>query len=506
MRAVPSPPVRRLLVLLACLAAAGTASADPDVRPTWTWSYAVEVSPGLERMRVAVTFPGVAPRRLALDDGRSAPWIAPAAPRAGEATCVESASGGLEPRGLSPGGTVAYDVDLRAMASGRGAAERNGRDLLLKTGRWLLRPARLEETCSATLSFALPQGVRASVAFPPAAGAAPAPGAGGPFVLDASAFALWSFTALGRFEVDRFTASGCTVDLAPLDGRRRATREGMRRWIGDAVAAVAGLYGGRYPRARLQVLVHAAGDADGGDPVDLGATFPGGGACLRTWLAADAGDERLPGEWVAVHELVHLAMPPIPEEDAWLSEGVATYYQEVLRARTSQRDEAAWWRSLAEGFVWGKSNSGLGMKLRDLARGMREHHAFFRTYWASAAVAAIADAEARRASGGRFSLDDAMRLWSRRAEAGTMVPAWDLLREADAAAGKPLLSPVYERELEREEFPSVASAWAWLGVEAGPTGAVRLRDDAPGSAQRRAVMGRAGAPGGAGAGAGAEPR
>jgi len=286
--------------------------------------------------------------------------------------------------------------------------------------------------------------------------------------------------------------------MAVLDAPRKATREGLRRWTGRALEAVAALFGGRYPRSHLQVLIrpgrHEKGD--GKDPVDLGATFPGGGAVFHAWIPPGTEDKAFENDWVAVHELVHLAMPPIRPEDSWLSEGVATYYQEVLRSRAWWDDEVRGWRSLSEGLAWGRSQPG-GPSLRELAQDMHRTGTFYRTYWAGAAVASIADAEVRRATENRVSLDDAMRAWAVDIGAARLFTGDELLQKADAAAGGPRFSSVYAKYLGERAFPDVGATWAALGVAVSQDGAVALKDDAPGAAIRRTIMAASGTKAGA---------
>ena len=42
-------------------------------------------------------------------------------------------------------------------------------------------------------------------------------------------------------------------------------------------------------------------------------------------MVRTASENDLRRDWVMVHEMVHLALPDMPERYAWLSEGLAVY-------------------------------------------------------------------------------------------------------------------------------------------------------------------------------------
>ncbi|MCK6549944.1 hypothetical protein L6R52_29190, partial [Myxococcota bacterium] len=93
----------------------------------------------------------------------------------------------------------------------------------------------------------------------------------------------------------------------------------------------------------------------GRGPVDFGLVLRGGGPSVTFFVGDEADDASLVGEWVAVHELSHLSMPFVERDAAWLSEGFATYYQNVLRARAGLMSAEAAWTELHEGFARGQA-------------------------------------------------------------------------------------------------------------------------------------------------------
>jgi hypothetical protein len=136
-------------------------------------------------------------------------------------------------------------------------------------------------------------------------------------------------------------------------GERRTTDGGIRRWIHESAAQVASIYG-EFPFVPVEAKVEIVPRGGGKDPVVFGQAIGRGEPVVRLLLRSDVDDASLSRDWVAVHELFHLAMPPIPRDDAWLSEGWATWYGEILRARAGLQTEEEAWTELLQGFERGR--------------------------------------------------------------------------------------------------------------------------------------------------------
>ena len=92
----------------------------------------------------------------------------------------------------------------------------------------------------------------------------------------------------------------------------------------------------------------------------------GAGSSVLLLPSPDATVDQLEADWVAVHELSHLWLPHLYPRGRWISEGIATYLQEVLRARCGLQTGKQAWTSSARGL---RARSALG----DWARpGQRE--------------------------------------------------------------------------------------------------------------------------------------
>lgn len=455
---------------------------------TWT----VRLAADLRSAQVDLCFTGMRPLRLRLPRSDGAPALVPepAAPgRFGLAPAEDgwtlTLAGGRDPSASC----VAYRVDLEALEPVRAAqCECVGRDRLVAPGALLLAPAVWPPQAQAQVRWVLPPGVQVSTPWEPLgaeeAGAAGAAPPGPAFRLDPHSLLGNALLALGRFEPFTVPAGGVPLHVALLDGSVRATRAGIERWLRTAAETVATLYGGRLPVPRVQVLVEPV--RPGGDPVPFGQARQAGGASLHLLLSAGARDDDLPGEWVGVHEMLHLGLPWIDSADAWFTEGFVTYYQEVLRGRAGLLGPAGAWVALDEGFQRGRRRAS-PRTLADDSRDMLASHAFHRVYWGGAAIALQVDLALRQRTQGRRSLDDLMRLLASREFTARL--GWrglDLLRGAEERLGVRGLADLAAGLLASEAFPDLAPAYAALGL--GPGGvpvseapAVRALRDAIGA-------------------------
>ena len=108
--------------------------------------------------------------------------------------------------------------------------------------------------------------------------------------------------------------------------QRRAAK--LQAWLSEGAQAITKLYG-KFPVQSLQVLIVPTGSSD--DPVPWGEVNRGGGDAVHLYVDETRPLADLSANWVLTHELSHLLHPYGRGADAWFSEGIASYYQNVLR-------------------------------------------------------------------------------------------------------------------------------------------------------------------------------
>ena len=214
-----------------------------------------------------------------------------------------------------------------------------------------------------------------------------------------------SFTAFGplrHYRVDvsgRTGRTGARVDVAVVGKQKYGMNdEEIREWIGDAAQVVTPLFG-RFPVDRTTLFVVPA---KGEDEVVFGKVLSLAGASVVLVVGDKMQAAARHRDWVLVHELFHLGFPTFRGEGRWLGEGLATYYEPILRARAGWTTEPEVYRQFAR-------NMPRGMPARGSSAGLAQRDDLDSIYWGGALFCFAADVRIREETRGKHSLDDVMR-------------------------------------------------------------------------------------------------
>ena len=466
-----------LSVVLWVLAPTATAAESPH--------YTVATDERLEHLDVRACFTGSVPRRLTARDER-APDLLRAARFEIRDDSIE-----LTPQGATltlpatgAPACVQYRVDISAIG-GRQWRSGNWRTrdaIVLDPELWLWYPDSTREEQRWRLDFELPPGYDVSA---PWSRIGRKQGRVG-YEIRERMFGWDARMAIGRFSVESIELPGGRLRYALLPGEPDADAVAMRRWVTSGARALVTAYG-RLPVPDAQLLVVPIGR--GREPVPWGEVQRGGGDAVHLYI-----DQRRPAgefmaDWVLVHELSHLLHPNIAARDRWLSEGIASYYQNVLRARAGLMSTQRAWSKLHAGFERGVRGTPQGRSLAEVSQTMMRDRAFMRVYWSGAAIALLADVELRRRSQGTQSLDTALaafrdcclpadRSWNAR----------DLMQQLDRLTGTRVFMALYREHIDADDFPDLDALYGELGLQ--PVSETRLRLDptAPMAAIGEAIM------------------
>lgn len=377
---------------------------------------------------------------------------------------------------LAAGACLHYRVDAAQASAERSARFARGvgpRVWLLSPGHWLWR-----SDAAGTLRLDLPPGMQASLPWIPPAGAAHR------YRLDAGGGDWPAWSAFGAVDERRVRAAdGSGLRIALIDPRSPQRAELLHRWLREVAAAATTAFG-RFPVPDAQILVLSI-DAGGDSPVPWGQTTRGAAPAVQLFVRKDASLAELRADWTAIHEFSHLFHPYLGERGRWLAEGLASYYQNVLRARSGLLSEADAWQRLDAGFARGRGALP-GQSLAELAAAGRRAGTM-RIYWGGAAFWLQADLALREARG--FGLDTVLGRYAR-----CCLPADDtvepraFLGKLDALAGTDLLLPLADRILAMPDFPDLRATYDALGMHVTDGGATLAADPAA-SRLRQAIMG-----------------
>lgn len=440
--------------------------------------YQVEVGESLERIGVRACFDGAAPEALVPGtDGARAFLEKIRLP--GVASTRLPVADRIPLQGLPDNACVEYRVQLQAAREGvqTGGPESRwvGRDLLTAVGDWLWRPPGAADV---EVEFRMPAGVNVSA---PWTRTGPATFRSGSTPQD------WpGVVAFGRFGEKRIEAPGAVLRLAMLDSPPPAQQAWIEQWIADAARNVATLTG-RFPVDALQVVVVPI--ARGGGPVPWAYVARGGGPAVHLFINPGHSPQAFARDWSATHEMAHLFLPYVASRDAWFSEGVPTYLQNLLMARGGAIDEREAWKRMIVGFQRAEK-VGVGLGLARASERAGIGGLYQRVYWAGAALMLEADLGLRGESGGAGSLAAALqalaqccfdppRRWS----------AAELAEQMDRATGSNAFGDIVRTRLDDPAFPDFKAALVRAGVTVSG-GEVQLDASAPWAGPREALTRR----------------
>ncbi len=275
--------------------------------------------------------------------------------------------------------------------------------------------------------------------------------------------------------VEQFNCDGVSVRVELGDAHFSAGNEALLRWIRRSLQIVSGYYG-TFPTSSVRIEI----EPERGDGVQGGRTWGYHGGFIRVRVGREVTEPQLLDDWVLVHEMTHLALPDIGDEQSWLSEGLAVYIEGISREQAGNRTQQDIFAEQLRQMPRGMPQAG--------DRGLDHTHTWGRTYWGGAMFCFLADVEIHRRTANRFGLQDAMRAVAR--ASGGLSADWPVSRvlaTADAATGTTVLEDLYAQMKDRPVTPDLQDLWAQLGViAAGST--VTLRDDAPLAGIRTAIM------------------
>jgi M61 glycyl aminopeptidase len=462
------------LALFGCAGARPSARDDESARDP-VLHYSVRVAPQLDRIDVVVcgrlAGEWIAGRAEAAERLSYASWLDP------PATKLPTPEGVIQLGERARSGCFGYGVQLHEGGSLSAVVGRAAQSVLASPNAWLWRPRRRPPTLRAELTLDLPPGMSASLPWAVAAPAGDGGATGDRYWLDADAFAFDSYAAFGRFETLRGEGHGTVASAALLDALPNLDGAAGARWLSEALH-IAAQSDGRFPARALQLVVVPAGA--GGEP--FGNVARGGGASVLMFVPRSFGAAELRRDWVLPHELSHLLLPLVAREDAWLPEGLATYYQELLRARAGVLSKQQALANVAEA-LRSAVREGTGRTLAAESRDMHRTRAYRSVYWGGAGFLLIADVELRRASGGAKTLDGLLS--ALRAESSELTPrsARAVLAQLDALGGVTLFGAL-ARAVETRSFPDFEPTLKALGVRADGT----LSEAAPLATLRDALL------------------
>jgi hypothetical protein len=281
------------------------------------------------------------------------------------------------------------------------------------------------------------------------------------------------YSAFGRFQVHRIEVGESVLRIAIVDSDVKVNQPAVVSWVRDAARSVAAYYGAFPVPDALMLVVPTRGDGLHGSQLGTG------GASVLLTVGDAVPPRRFERDWMATHEMTHLAVPELARRHLWLSEGIATYVEPFGRVRTGKITEKRIWEDLLDGIPKGMPEAG--------DRGLDHTHTWGRTYWGGALFCLRADVEIQKRTSGKKTLRDALQSAARAGASGAV--RWEIekfLAEADRGTGATVLVDLY-REMRSSPAPiDLPALWKELGVSI-VKGEIHFDERAPLAAIRRNI-------------------
>lgn len=391
----------------------------------------------------------------------------------------------IEPDGerwlVPPGtrdGTAQYTLAFRAMAETMGqyvSASRTIGAIFAEPDAWLATPEPTDGY-RLLIKFELPNGGNIATALP-FDGTSYRIGAddvrwAGPTVFGTFERMAVDVTAPGSPDND--TENQTTIDLVIVGQAMMERADELRAWVKASALVTAEFWRG-FP-VDNPLLILRPSDGDG---VTDGRVESVGGVTIVVAVGHRTQPADLYQDWVLIHEMLHLGSPYMRDTGSWLNEGIATFYEPIVRMRAGWKTREEVWREWIEWMPNGLRAMG------EVGLGEAEGGGI---YWGGALFLLLAEIDVRQRTDLHLGVEDCLR--AVRDAGGTIDRNWStnqFLDLCDQTLGGVTLSSLVMRHLVPGEPPDLDALWTRLGVSL-TNGEIRFDDTAPLAAVRDAIL------------------
>jgi hypothetical protein len=450
--------------------------------PENAYRYDIFLDASLAEMRVQACFSGDWPEVLVAGSDHASRYLKNFGSSPGEPPArIEIDRNRIYLGEIKPRDCIDYVIDFERITGAFETPWRlliDQRDAVSTPGQWLWLPEELPEPL--IINFHLPEGLSVSAPW---------------WMIGRTSDRIsfqyenanpdWpGLVAIGRFSIRNLDVPGAQLRLAILHGTPDADEDKLTAWVRHGAEALTGIYG-RFPLPVPQILVIPVGH-NSDSAVPWGQVQRGGGTSAHLFVDHTRSLDELISDWTLVHELSHMIHPQLPADGRWLSEGLATYYQNVLQARAGVLAEREAWQKLHEGFERGRGETRPGVTPSSASKNMMRDREFMRVYWSGTAVYLLADWHLRRTGKGSLDLTlsryqecclPAARTWGAR----------ELMVKFDELSGSTIFTDLFDKYAESGHFPELKDVYAELGLQI-EDGHIILNDDSDVAGIRSDIM------------------
>jgi hypothetical protein len=247
------------------------------------------------------------------------------------------------------------------------------------------------------------------------------------------------------------------------------------QWLQKVAGALLTVYD-ELPKDSFHITVDRSSNRS--SPVPWGQVERGKQTNVLLVINPDLGYDALISDWTAFHEMSHLLLPYRGYGNIWFSEGLATYYQNIIQARSGLFDESELWHRIAAGFERGRKEQHWDhINLTEVSDNLSETRQYMRVHWSGVLYWLSADVELRKH--GKGTLDDALKRLKDCCESRSM-SAETIARKLDELTSMEVFVPLFDKYSETYRVPEYRSILTDLGVTQNKwAGGISLDDEAP---------------------------
>lgn len=313
-------------------------------------------------------------------------------------------------------------------------------------------------------------------------------------------FMLLTLSVHAQAELIKFSDQSIQVEYTAALNKQQ--RHETFVWLQQVADALRTVYG-KWPKDRINIRVKTSDSKDSAVP--WGEVTRGTPDEVLLVINPDAGFEQITSDWTAFHELSHLLIPYQGYGDLWFSEGLATYYQNIIQSRAGLMSEQTMWNKIASGFERGHQQNNLStLDLEQISSDMRKYRNFMRVHWSGVHYWLSADIKLRQLSQNNVTLDSVLKAlknccYDRSMSASAIAEKLDELANANLdqpnleqqGNNKTLIKifkPAFETYKASHAMPDYAPVLASLGVSYNSHDSVVLSQDAPNAEIRKRIF------------------
>jgi M61 glycyl aminopeptidase len=254
------------------------------------------------------------------------------------------------------------------------------------------------------------------------------------------------------------------IDIKYAASLSKEEKKQTYNWLTNVSSALLTVYDA-WPNDRFNVIIQRSSSRH--SPVPWGQVERGTPNTVSLTINPEFSLQELSQDWTAYHEFSHLLIPYVVSSDLWISEGLATYYQNIIQARSGLLNETEFWKKLANGFSRGsKDNSWPQLSLTTISNDMHHYRSFMRVHWTGVHYWLTADIKLRQLSKNKMSLDTLLKKLKNCCEHKPMT-APEIVNKLDKLAGKVIFKPLFDEYRISRAMPNYETTLTNLGVIAG---------------------------------------